>query len=290
MSDQTTCPICHTVFRVTVISLADSKGMVQCGVCGMVFDAHLNSVPDDTTPLSISPLAADIQSELATSDIDPAVSPPETPSAFTALHPATDNKPEHITEETQFAEGQTVFNENEAVNSSPALPNIQFTKKNSRKRASLEIGFVVVLLMLLVVQFSIAYRDLLAVNFPQLVPVLNTLCTVTNCQIKLPADKNLIKINNTSFEVDPKNPNLISVHIELENQSDTVIAFPNIALSLTNDDDEVLARKNFRPKDYLTRSQTLNNGIAVHGGAAVKLTLAVSDIQATGYKLLIFYN
>ena len=226
--------------------------MVQCGVCGMVFDALLNSIPDDTTPHDVSPLPVndqpgpDLIDEPAAHDSEPVdAAPAETPPAYETTLSATEGKLE-VTEETQLADEQlTVISKSEAVNTAPVLSSIQFTKKHSRKRASLEFGLALVFLMLLAVQFSILYRDQLAANVPHIAPALNTLCALSNCQIKLPADKNLIKIINTSLEVDPKNPDLISVHIGLENQSDTAIAYPNIALSLTNDDDEVLVRKNF---------------------------------------------
>lgn len=47
---QTVCPICHTIFRVAATTLHDSDGMVQCGVCGMVFNAHAHWIAT-TTPL-----------------------------------------------------------------------------------------------------------------------------------------------------------------------------------------------------------------------------------------------
>lgn len=289
MSDQTICPICHTVFRITAIALADSKGMVQCGVCGMVFNAQLHSVTDDRTPLPTPSLVDEQPPELAVSDLDPIVTNEATTSEFAAHPSAGDDQSEQTTSMPHTVDERAEINKNVGVDSTLAPPFFQFTKKNVRKRASLEMGFLAVLLLLLAAQILIVYRDRLAVNVPHLLPALKLLCTITNCQIKLPADKSLIRISNTSFEVDPKNPDVISVDIMLENQANTILAYPNIALSLTNDDDRVIARKNFKPNDYLTQSQILNKGIAAHAEATIQLTLAVANVQATGYKLLVFY-
>ncbi|MHB0991928.1 MAG: zinc-ribbon and DUF3426 domain-containing protein [Burkholderiales bacterium] len=50
---QTVCPICHTIFRVAATALHDTDGMVQCGVCGMVFNAHAHWIAT-TAPLAVT--------------------------------------------------------------------------------------------------------------------------------------------------------------------------------------------------------------------------------------------
>ncbi|HET9113418.1 MAG TPA: DUF3426 domain-containing protein [Burkholderiales bacterium] len=71
---QTVCPICHTIFRVAAAALHDTDGMVQCGVCGMVFNAHAHWIAT-TAPLAVAGEAV----EVASSDTK-SPEPPETAS------------------------------------------------------------------------------------------------------------------------------------------------------------------------------------------------------------------
>ncbi len=69
---QTVCPICHTIFRVAATALHDTDGMVQCGVCGMVFNAHAHWIAT-TTPLvtsSIVPDSSESDHEVADGGMD----------------------------------------------------------------------------------------------------------------------------------------------------------------------------------------------------------------------------
>lgn len=42
---QAECPYCHTIFRLTATQLEIAEGMVRCGVCHEVFNAHEKNAP-----------------------------------------------------------------------------------------------------------------------------------------------------------------------------------------------------------------------------------------------------
>ena len=51
MNYRTTCPQCASVFRLGMDQLEAAQGWVQCSVCGAAFDARLNLLMEDGSPL-----------------------------------------------------------------------------------------------------------------------------------------------------------------------------------------------------------------------------------------------
>lgn len=303
MTTQTICPICHTVFRISPSSLSESKGMVQCGVCGMVFDALKNveadtSSGDEQQPSvqpaedaeSASPAVTDAyeHADAVQQDIIPVATPSLHDDLILSL-PDNSNDIDNAADSAAYDVDSltTPANNTESV-VADTVPEVQFTAKSPSKHVWLWGSLSLAFAALLSVQFMILYRDKLAANFPAIAPALVALCDLSNCKVNLPKDANLIKISSTSFETDIQNPNLISVHIGLENQSDVTMAYPGLALSLTNDDDEVVVKRNFYPKDYLAKPSDIKMGIIAHTEVATNLTIDVSDLAVSGYKVLIY--
>ena len=302
MTKQTTCPICHTIFRVTELSLTGSKGMVQCGVCGMVFDAHQNAITEPEKPSEPPLPSADIiepysslqdhstdSSNLINLEVDnsftESIQPVESvdlelvqPEEIPLVHqPSAAGIPSNITEEILI--------------SSDHIPDpIQFKAQLSRKHTVSWLTSAFILLLILIAQLVIFNRDHIAASNSWATPFLETVCSIANCKVSLPRDISSIKITHTSFEADPKNTSNIVVNIGLENDSDLVNAFPDIALSLTNDDDLIVTKKNFKPRAYLTGSNSIATGLRPHTELNVKLVIDVNDTSVSGYKLATFYS
>lgn len=266
--------------------------MVQCGVCGMVFNAHQNAFEVDTGTQNDSPDSAADQPIDAIVELPAPPQPDEDASVIVDI-----SEPES----TQIQPAESLFNvdmpmdehissaENVAEDDHAQANPIQFGSKSPRKHILAWSVFSLLLICLLILQFSIFYRVELATNVPQLEPVLHEFCKLTNCSIDLPKDVNLVKITDTVFEVDPKNPDLISVRIGLENESDMRIGLPNVALSLTNDQDEVIAKRNFTPSQFLIPPANEKSGIPAHEAVSAHLLLDVHGISVSGYKVLLFY-
>lgn len=63
MKFRTTCPQCASMFRLDSSQLDAAQGWVQCGVCGSAFDARLELLQEDGSPLP--PPAPAVEPELA---------------------------------------------------------------------------------------------------------------------------------------------------------------------------------------------------------------------------------
>ena len=70
MSFLTRCPICQTVFRVEARTLAASDGEAKCGVCGMVFTAIDQHLPEISNPVAPAPAHLTETDPVTLSDLD----------------------------------------------------------------------------------------------------------------------------------------------------------------------------------------------------------------------------
>lgn len=302
MTIQTTCPICHTIFRVTELSLTGSKGMVQCGVCGMVFDAHQNAVadpekPSETDLTSVDLIAQDLSLQdhstdsldLVNLEVDNSSTENTQPTESLGLERAkTEVIPlVHMPTEADLSDEIT---EESRVSSDHIADAIQFKPRPNKRHIILWLSSATLLVFILIVQLLFLNRDHLAANYSWSIPLLNKLCTIANCKVSLPKDISSIKITHSSFEADPNDSKVIIVNIGLENDSDVANAFPDIALSLTNDEDMIVTKKNFKPQWYLPISSSKNTGLRPHTEVNVKLILEVDDTSVSGYKLTTFYS
>lgn len=248
------------------------------------------AIDDPVVPL-IEPL---FEKSAATNKLVPPVAPlEETDSAALYQEDAEGSDIEESAEED--------FNEIDAgtqhVDSNDLLPQVDiappevsFATRPSHQYRYLWALLSLFLCILLTAQYAILYKDKLAANFSGIAPAVNALCNLSNCRVQLPADLDLVKITSTAFEADTVNPNLISVHIGLENQSNMRVTLPNLALTLTNDEDEIVVKRNFHPTEYLVKPSTEAEGIAAHAETTAHLIIDSQGTSVSGYKVSIFYD
>lgn len=297
---QTLCPICHTIFRVTAETLKQSDGMVQCGVCGMVFMAeehqmdlagaqtaraaseplqeHDAAAASSSLTLTSLELPADIADSLWSAGSDDA----EVATAAPLIGP--------LPQLAGAANSSFGADEQAVAISEPSTDPIDFKSVGKKKASPVWMGGAAFLLVLLLLQFAYLFRDSLAAAFPRAKPGLAATCQAFGCSVGLPHDINSLRIDSTEFKVDAQHPNRVHVELGLENQGLTSLALPHVALALTNDADEVLARRNFGPADYLGDSRAIAAGIAPQQLITGQLTLDMSGINASNYKVFLFYT
>lgn len=145
------------------------------------------------------------------------------------------------------------------------------------------------LTFVLLIQAAYFFRVELAARMPGLKPVLVALCQPLKCEVPLPRNTELMGIESSDLEADPAHENLITLHALLRNRAAYAQAFPNLELTLNDLDDQPLARRVFRPADYLPPVEKEQNGLPPNHELAVKLRLDVGDLKPTGYRLVLFY-
>ena len=293
MINQTLCPICHTLFRVAENTLIESNGMVQCGVCGMVFNALEHWVETTAEHETAPPTSLPPRAEPAFILINaPYIELPSTALATHESYPEpillTTDAPPFIADKDLppqlIATGLSLDEPDEA----PVEP-IDFKNRSRKKPAFFFASLSLLLSLVLLTQLGYFYKDSLAAALPKIKPDLLTICQYLDCSVQLPHDSNLLRINNVDFKMDAQQPTHIHVRLTLENLADSAIAYPDIALTLTNDADETVVKRNFQPVDYIEKKTIISTGIAARTEFVVNLTLDVSHINVSNYKVLLFY-
>jgi predicted Zn finger-like uncharacterized protein len=145
------------------------------------------------------------------------------------------------------------------------------------------------LTFVLLMQAAYFFRVELAARMPGLKPALVALCQPFRCEVPLPRNTELMGIESSELEADPAHQNIITLHALLRNRATYAQAFPSLELTLNDIDDKPLARRVFRPADYLPPVEKEQNGLLPNHELAVKLRLDVTDLKPTGYRLVLFY-
>jgi predicted Zn finger-like uncharacterized protein len=246
----TTCPGCRTAFRVTQEQLAAREGRVRCGKCATIFDAR-----------------EVLQTKLA------------------ELAPESGDQPEDQLPHTKAV----AFPEPEPV--TPRETNPMFPIAEA-ERAGRRAGWVTgstLLVLALMTQIAFHYRGEIALLFPEIRPVLAELCTSLGCDVPLPRRAELISIESSDLQADPVNPGVMVLTATLRNRAAFAQSHPSLELTLTDSQDQPLARRVLAVQNYLERSTSVEAGFPSNSELPVKVYMEASSLKATGYRLYLFF-
>ncbi|HCN89115.1 MAG TPA: DUF3426 domain-containing protein [Oxalobacteraceae bacterium] len=155
-------------------------------------------------------------------------------------------------------------------------------------RVSMAVGSCVLLIGLLA-QAVYSFRNEIAARWPQAEPVLARACATLGCQLGLPMRIDALTIESSELQAVPDNKDTFVLTTLLRNGSRTVQAWPSIELTLTDANDQALARRVFAPREYLPAPQEATKGFAARSERAVKLFFEVAQLKAAGYRVGLFY-
>lgn len=273
MSMITQCPECSTRFRVSQEQLEAHQGLVRCGRCHATFDARANEYSDGSSPQLDLPIAP-AETAAAVEVSDAPISVPEPREA-----PAADEAHDILID---FSIGDEDTDEEDeapaaAVQKRPVWP--------------WAIGSSLFVLLLLA-QAAYFFRVDLAARMPGLKPALSGYCSLFGGSIPLPRDASLMSIETSNLEADPAHANLITLTATLRNKSPHAPytqAYPSLELTLLDAGENPVARKIFKPADYLRHPDQEKLGLAANRETDIKLNLDTSDLKPSGYRLLLFY-
>ncbi|MDP2852069.1 MAG: DUF3426 domain-containing protein, partial [Gallionella sp.] len=145
------------------------------------------------------------------------------------------------------------------------------------------------LLLVLFAQAVYFFRVDLAARLPGLKPALNGYCQLLGCSVPLPQKTDLMSIESSDLEADPAHENQITLNALLRNRASYPQAFPNLELTLNDTQDKPLARRTFKPKDYLPPLENEQTGLLPNRELIVKLYHNTADLRPTGYRLVLYY-
>ncbi|MBI5438786.1 MAG: zinc-ribbon domain-containing protein [Nitrosomonadales bacterium] len=147
----------------------------------------------------------------------------------------------------------------------------------------------VLLVLLMFAQAVYFFRSDLAARLPGLKPALMVYCRVLRCSVPLQQRTDLMGIESSDLETEPEHENQITLNALLRNRASYPQAFPNLELTLNDTQDKPVARRIFKPKDYLPPQESEQTGLLPDHELIVKLYLNTADLRPTGYRLVLFY-
>lgn len=272
MTDITQCPQCGTHFKITHEQRNSHQGMVRCGQCQTVFNAVENLY---TPPEQLAlPLVLD--------DID------DVPSIHSVYDPYSSNDPYSANNSSVSISPQAAarlandFSHIADVYPSPAI------KPASPHTRLWRLGSAL-LLILLMLQTLYLFRIEITARLPGIKPALTLMCELLNCTLPLPQKIDLLSIESSELEADPTEINIITLHALLRSRAPYALTYPNIELTLTDTQDNALARRSFSPADYLPSGEDITQGFPANRESSIKLHLNTTDLKPAGYRLFLFY-
>jgi len=169
----------------------------------------------------------------------------------------------------------------------------EFVKRSRRqermgrtRRVLMALGAVALLLALLA-QAVLGFRNVLAAQHPAMKPALQAACAVLGCRVELPAQVENLVIE--TGELTTLGPGTYALNTLLRNQGNLVLAWPSIELELTDANDKPVLRRVLAPADYLPRGTPAANGFGPHSEQPVTLNFTLDGLQPSGYHTFVFY-
>lgn len=266
MSGTTLCPHCGTRFKIAKEQLEAHHGMVRCGNCQKAFDTRPYFAPEEIDPQLELPILdeTDTQSEpfpleITTSDL---ANPAGTTDRQSVSHAGlTDSMTESY--EVEF-----------------------LSKPSSRPWAFA----VFLMLLLLLAQGTYLFRVDLAARMPELKPWLVRYCQILRCTVPLPRNAGMMSIESSELKDDPAHNSQIILVALLRNRAAYAQTFPDLELTLTDLQDNALARRIFRPEEYLPEPDNAADGFPANQELGIKLRLDTTELKPVGYRLVLYYS
>lgn len=279
----TRCPTCGTAFRIQPAQLAARGGRVRCGKCSSVFDAVASLQDQGSAPARFerSPqlglfdpsrrqqrASPDMTVQLDMSAAEPSASRPPPKSAPPGVRPAPgrDRAPEPV---PAFLEDQ------------PPPTRLRFLW-----------GFLALLaLAALAGQLLIYFRTEIALQVPQMRPPLVAACEAIGCRVHLPQRPELMSIESSDLQAAPGRDKLVVLNAAIRNRAPFPQEYPDLELTLTDENDRAVVRRVLTPAEYLTATRRIEAAKGISSGAEVDVHLYfdTSRVRATGYRLYLFF-
>ncbi|MEK7758902.1 MAG: DUF3426 domain-containing protein [Pseudomonadota bacterium] len=258
----TSCQQCQTVFRITAAQLKARDGRVRCGRCQHVFgaDQHLMPKPAKSTVKNTSPAARKraVNKKVVVESNNVAAPAERVAAPFPAETPEYDIVP-------------------------PPLVRM----RPVRTRAIYWIVGCTLLVLLLAVQTLIFYGYDFARQTPTLRPIIETLCAPFPCRKLPPIDMRHMDLVETQVAPHPRYDKALRIKATLVNRDDTVQPYPLLEISLIDSQGQLVARRTYQPREYLSKPEAIQKGLPPQVAVDVQLDITSPGAQASGYEVLL---
>jgi len=133
------------------------------------------------------------------------------------------------------------------------------------------------------VQLSFSFQHQLRA-YPATQPWLELLCKVLPCDQNANNPYQSLRIISREVIAHPSAAEAVRVNATFINQNDKAIAFPTLGLSFKNIDGQIIAQREFSPKEYLTDDLDINTGMPSQQLIRVSLDLVDPGETAVAFE------
>jgi len=157
------------------------------------------------------------------------------------------------------------------------------------RRTGLWLSLSLLLLALLSFQAAYAFRSELMVLLPQSRLYYERVCEWLGCTVALARQASYLHIEASDLKApDPARPGEIELLVAVRNRAPVEQDYPAFELTLTDSQEQTIARRVFLPAEYL---QWIDAAGGLKAGAElpIRLFLDTGELRAAGYRLYLFY-
>lgn len=249
------CPECFTVYTLDAEVLGRGHGMVRCGHCTAVFDslrtlvAQLPPIPFDHIPAHPN----DAQ-------------PPQLNVPVYRPNPAQTT--------LEFDPDDRVRRLDHRPRPTHSTPHFaRLTARQRTKRWPWVLG-VVALALALTGQLGYAERARL-LDHPLARPWLDRVCGLLHCELPPRHDVSELTLVSRAIRPHPSVPGALIISATLRNDGDFAQGYPVVEITLSDLDENRIAMRRFRPREYVSDPRAIGTGLAP--GATASLVVEVQD-------------
>lgn len=147
----------------------------------------------------------------------------------------------------------------------------------------------IVMMLALIVQVGYFKFDSWS-RHPQYRPVYALTCQIVNCQ--LPAVQDISQMNTQHFMVrlHPKVKQALYIDTLLVNTAEYQQPFPDLSLIFTDLDDQTIASRHFKPKEYLAGELAGSNSMPLNIPIHIAIEIVNPGAEAVGYRIELVAN
>ena len=138
-------------------------------------------------------------------------------------------------------------------------------------------------------QATYTFRNQIAARLPQSKPALIAACAIAGCKIEWPTQIDLLTIESSELQALPNNSNTFSLTLLLRNHGSSTEAWPNIQLTLNDENERAVVRRIFIPREYLGSAAEMEKGFPDNTEQTAKVFFTLAQLKASGYRVYLFY-
>ena len=171
-----------------------------------------------------------------------------------------------------------------------ALPEFLLREEPQPRSRLLWGSLLILAAALLAGQAAYRFRTEVAAFAPSARDAVESTCKVLRCRIAVPRRPDLMSIESSDLQADPRAENLIVLNAVLRNRASFAQDYPALELTLTDEAERPVVRRVLMPTDYLGAAKPPPaEGLAAGAEASFRVTFDAGRARATGYRLYLFF-